>query len=427
MRKREGRLSMSNRYMREAVQRKYLRDKVATRAIRQRLVTFAETFPANSRKLEEIPYQHLQIEDWLQLRLFLANIDTVILFYNSGLLDDFNLYWKSLGTHANPVKIYRPLLDKLEVRHHKALKYLSSFFRYIGKYDEAQGLIMRYLGTLDSNGTPQDDKRKEMAESYTSLAWIYYKSRDYDHAEEYQLKALDLHEKIGMTASRREQTNILNSLGVVYKAKGDLEKAEETHMRALALQEQVDFQEGVSWSLLNLGVVQRQRKNYKEAEVNFRRSIQIYQASVGTMHVNMSLRYNALARLYMDLEQFREAEEYFTKDLEVRKRILGPKHADLGYPMSGLAELYHKMKSYDLSESYYLQTLEIQQKALGETHPVVGECWFELGMVLEDNGKAAKASEAYTKALVILQQQSGGKVPEEVLAKLKSKLGVSSE
>jgi len=141
----------------------------------------------------------------------------------------------------------------------------------------------------------------------------------------------------------------------------------------------------------------------------------------------MSLRYNALARLYMDLEQFREAEEYFTKDLAVRKRILGPKHADLGYPMSGLAELYHKMKSYDLSESYYLQTLEIQQKALGETHPVVGECWFELGMVLEDNGKAAKASEAYTKALAILQQQSGGKVPEEVLAKLKSKLGVSSE
>lgn len=202
------------------------------RLTREKIITFASSF-AQPRRMEEIPYQYQQLGDWKNLTAYLADLETVSDIYHNSLLDDFNNYWKSLEPFVDPIATYKPLLDAAGVAKAKTIKYMASFFRYIGKYQFSEHLVMKYLQLVEEKGG--EDNLKEMAETYHSLAWLHYKSRNFDSAEEYHQKSLAIHEKIDTKASRMEQTQILNSLGVLYRAKNDLLKAEATHMKGKLL------------------------------------------------------------------------------------------------------------------------------------------------------------------------------------------------
>jgi len=177
----------------------------------------------------------------------------------------------------------------------------------------------------------------------------------------------------------------------------------------------------VSWTLLNLGVVQRLLGKHQEAEVNIQQSMEIFRSSVGTNHIGMSLRCNALAHVYMGKGEYEKAEEMFLRDLEVRKRHLGPRHADLGYPLTGLGELHFKTGEYRKAKKYFIQTIDIHEATLGKQHPVLGETYYELGLVYEQSQHGPrKAHEYFSKAWEILSKSptSNDKILQDIKQKL---------
>lgn len=445
IRKKEGRLVIYSKYLREAISNKYFTLSEKESAVRELVIRSLEEFKTGGgpnidgrlqsssgsekkvsfRQLEEVPYQLIILKRWDQLHQFVSDLKTLEHFILNSMQDELNDCWRYLESNKyDLVQTYKHKIneageDNVNLR---VCRGLSMLFRYFGKYDASQEMVTKSLQKAEPNSV-------EAAEGYTNMAWLYYKARNYDKAEECHLQSLKIYQQIDTPAARIEQITVLNSLGVLYKAKNDLEKSKETHLKALELkmQETGDNNASISWSLLNLGVVQRMLYQYDEAEKNMLKSIELFKTDVGSVHLQMALRYNALARLYVNMKQFSKAEDMFKKDLEMREKILGPNHADIGYPLSGLAELYSKMKKYDLGVEMYQKTINNQVNSLGENHIIVGESWLELGEVYDEGLKdIEKAKECYIKANKIFSNTQARSNPKNfaILREKLSKYGI---
>jgi len=81
-------------------------------------------------------------------------------------------------------------------------------------------------------------------------------------------------------------------------------------------------------------------------------------------------------------------------------------------------------QKYDLSEKTYLKTIEIQERTLGSKHVVLGESWYELGLVFEAKENGEEAKKCFQKAHSILSEAEGktsSRILEEVNKRIHKK------
>ena len=85
----------------------------------------------------------------------------------------------------------------------------------------------------------------------------------------------------------------------------------------------------------------------------------------------MATKYNNLASLYEKLEKYEEAEVLYKKSIEIYEEILGKIHPDTLAAYTNLAGLYDNTGRREEAEKMYKKAICAYRKILGDNHPIV--------------------------------------------------------
>lgn len=201
--------------------------------------------------------------------------------------------------------------------------------------------------------------------------------------------------------------------------------------------------------LLNqLGLYAEIRGLYDEAEVLFRKALEMTRRLLGAEHVTVATCMNNLANLISRKESYDEAESLLRDALAMRRRLLGRENTYVAQSMNNLAELLRELGRHDEAEELYREALELYRRLLseddysmigilrnlgvlcvgrgkrteGETllrealsmarriaaeHPILGLCLYDLSNLLEEEGLLEEAEQCYREALEVRQHTLG--------------------
>ncbi len=160
------------------------------------------------------------------------------------------------------------------------------------------------------------------------FAFTYLKMRDFDKAEEYVRRVLEINPNF---------LPALNILGTVYYYRNDFEKAHEYWQNSLNLNPK--YLKPYS----NLGFIYLNQKQYDKAEEVYKRLLELDITDKNTL--------NMLARIYFNTRQTAKGE-WILK----RMFLSNPKDYDT---LQNLAGLYYNTGNYSKAEIYYKKALEL--------------------------------------------------------------------
>ena len=107
---------------------------------------------------------------------------------------------------------------------------------------------------------------------------------------------------------------------------------------------------------------------YTEAEIFYRRTLEIYENSFGPDNQNVATVLDNLAELLRETGRYKEAEPLYRRALEIDEKSLGPEHTDVAIRLNNLALLLHDTNRLTEAELLYRRAFKIDEKSLGPNH-----------------------------------------------------------
>ena len=292
----------------------------------------------------------------------------------------------------------------------EALQALGVVFYNKGDYDKAEGF---YLKGLDLAEKITGKKHYNYASITSSLGRLYEAMGIYDKSEYYYLQALNLFEEI-YGDTHQFYFNSLNNLGVLYKKIGAYEKAEQYYLKALKLNKEVlgDDHAPYAGALNNLGILYRDMGEYDKSEQYYLESLDLNKELFGEKHPEYAVALNNSANLYILMGDYEKAEQYYLQAWDIMKEVLGERHPTCASVHYGLGDVYFRNELYEKAEKVYLAVLDVFGEALGEKHPYYGLVLNSLGNTYMEMEDYVKAEEFHLKAFKIQQEKFGDKHPD---------------
>ena len=282
-----------------------------------------------------------------------------------------------------------------------------------GDYEKAEDFYER---ALEIREKVLGQEHPDTATMYNNLAGVYKTQGDYEKAEEYYLKALKILKKI-LGQEHPDTATTYNNLAGVYKAQGDYRKAEETYQKALRIREEVLGWEHPSTARTynNLAGVYKAQGDYGKAEKYYIKALKLAKKVLGQEHPDTATTYNNLAGVYKAQGDYGKAEETYEKALRIREKVLGYEHPDTAATYNNLAGVYQDLGDYGKAEEYYIKALKIVKKVLGQEHLNTASLYNNLAGVYQDLGDYEKAEDFYERALKIREKVLGQEHPDTAI------------
>jgi two-component system, NarL family, sensor kinase len=187
----------------------------------------------------------------------------------------------------------------------------------------------------------------------------YYYENKYDKAMTASLQAVTIFKHIN---DRRRMASAYNNIGNIYWALGELDPALENQRRALIIQQADGNLNGVSSSLLNIGVIFDDKKIYDSAlALNFK-ALEIVQKNGSEMLNSKTGRiYNNIGVVYTHMNRPDDALKYYLLSVEFKEKagIM----QDLATTYGNIGQIYLYKNDFQKSEYYYLKQLSLGKSA----------------------------------------------------------------
>ncbi len=317
-----------------------------------------------------------------------------------------------------------------------------------GKLRKAEQHLMET--SLHYEVTPKDRFHPNNFSALINLAYLYYSQNDYDNAEKYYSKALQLR-KDASGEKNKDYLDLLNNVAVVYNIEGKNLKADSLYSKLASLNREVYtenspqyintiyfranlymstgryldaeplYNKVVNFRKLNpgekspdflyaykhLGELYAHQRRYTEAEPIFLRLIDLNRDQYGEKHKEFTEAMNNLGSLYISMERYAEAEKIYLQVAEIRKNTLGKNHIEHAAALSNLAFLYRKMSKYVVSEKYYKRALDIYESNVGRKHTSFVVTLINLASLYREMGRFIDAETRYGKAQAIYIETIG--------------------
>ena len=120
-------------------------------------------------------------------------------------------------------------------------------------------------------------------------------------------------------------------------------------------------------ALLRHGALKLETGNDAEAEVFFRKALEIGDRTVGPDHPDMILLLNDLTRIYLKQSAYASAEPLLLRLLEM-KRSKGEDHPEVATVMASLATVRQALGRHESAEQLWRRVLEIRERTLAPNH-----------------------------------------------------------
>lgn len=175
----------------------------------------------------------------------------------------------------------------------------------------------------------------------------------------------------------------------------------------LALREAIRTAEGLAdghlklvAALIKLGELKHADGNSDEAEIHFRRALEIGERVLGQDDLALVPPLTSLGALRIARGAPEQAEPLLTRALAISERSLGRDHPDLVVLLNELSRHYLKQSAYGFAEPLLLQLYSIK-RSKGEDHPEVATVLATLAGVRQALGRHDAAEQLWRRVLDI--------------------------
>ncbi|HFX17946.1 MAG TPA: tetratricopeptide repeat protein, partial [Flavobacteriales bacterium] len=209
--------------------------------------------------------------------------------------------------------IYNTELLK-EIQKTSNQKYLAKYYNNLAVYYLYQSQFYKAKSAIEHAIIIQqkEDLKNDLADSYKTLAGIYYYLESYNEAITFSFKTLKIYEgnnnNLGVISS-------LNNIGLLNAELGNFNKAVENYRSAINLINMQKIIKNKASLYGNLGMVYKKKKEYDSAKLYYNKSIKEdlkYNSKRGLTHT-----YYDLANLYaFYLKNLDSANYYYKKSLK---------------------------------------------------------------------------------------------------------------
>jgi tetratricopeptide (TPR) repeat protein len=364
-----GLITFSHSYFKEAIHQRYLTEEATQTAYRQRIIAYCEkelSAGISDRIYDEFPHQLHLSREYDRLYSFLSDFDVFDYFYYE---DRYTLsaYWRALISE-NQEKYRLRIYLELETDEWEELS-IARLYNDIGSF-------------------------------------INELFRDDSLALEYCLKALAIRERVLET----DHPNIAvsyNNIGIIYRSMGNYQKALEFNIKALALRERVlgTEHQNTATYYSNIGTTYYAMKNYPKALEHFLKALAIEERVLGTDHPDIAGSYNNIGDAYSAMKDYPKALEYHLKALALRERILGTGHPDTATSYNNIGTTYCYLRNYPKALEFYLKALAILERVLETTHPFIAVSCNNIAYTYRYMGNKSKAIEYQLKAALASREE----------------------
>ncbi len=195
---------------------------------------------------------------------------------------------------------------------------------------------------------------------YSTTANIFQHQGYFDLAEEYYLKAMDMHRAVGN----------YNSVGWLYVYLGNLyfqkelfSSAQNKYYKALDVFESINFNEGKSVAYNNLALIDIEQNKLTDAMTNFQKALSIRQKLNDSTLIAHSFVY--IGELYYKQDSISKAIEYFKQVLLTRTL---PYSLDIRGRCNQDMAMVYLLSGNDSLADYYFEQAEISFKKTNNTN-----------------------------------------------------------
>uniref|UniRef100_A0A914PJN0 Tetratricopeptide repeat protein n=1 Tax=Panagrolaimus davidi TaxID=227884 RepID=A0A914PJN0_9BILA len=237
---------------------------------------------------------------------------------------------------------------------------LGDIYEIERKYDLAEFHYQKLLKIYESD----NDELEQTGQALRLLVFVCKKQKKFDISLFYSFKALNLYEK-EFRVYEFEISLIFSNIGSVYKKQGNFKEAIKYYEKTLEIEatnRPNHFRHANA--LKNLGIVNQNLKDYKEAVLCFLQSLEICK-NKSEEEISAKVFYN-LGMLFFIQKMYDSAERYLEEAIKLHE-----KNADWDYSVfcenkfAAVLQLYIKVlikqQKYAKAEMYGLRVLEIEE------------------------------------------------------------------
>jgi len=368
---RGGRLTFAHSQLAEVVNSRWLDQPSVMHRYRRRLAAFFRDHAAlDDRRIDELPWLLLKLEDWDGLRDVLTDVDTFLRMRKSRNRQALMYWWSTLEAHCDPRIALDESLEAWENAEgprdpamvSDALNQAGIFHHDRGDFAAAETLFRRSLDILER--IPDCDPT-QISSRMTNLAQVFCRTGRFDDAEQLMRRELDL---------------TLRS-----KPRGN----------------------AAATCLNNLGRLLQQRNRLQEAEGHLREAVRVWERTEGVNHPKVGIALANLALVFSETGRFGEAERALRRSLDIAEREFGLDDPRLTATLNDFANVMLKQGQPDLAANAIARALKIDEAAHGPYHPDVGRDLCTQGSLLISTGRITEAEPVLSRALRVSERVHG--------------------
>ncbi|MEA5594721.1 CHAT domain-containing tetratricopeptide repeat protein [Rivularia sp. UHCC 0363] len=274
--------------------------------------------------------------------------------------------------------------------------------------------VIQKIAIAEVNSFTSKTQSEELAEAEKLNQRVVqlYQEGKYNEAIPLAERALAIAQKI--LGEHPDVATSLNNLAGLYKVQGRYSEAELFYKKALEIRKRILGNEHpyVTDSLNGLATLYHYQGRYPEVEPLYKQILEMRKRILGNEHPDVATSLNNLAELYRNQGRYSEAELFYKQALEMRKRIFGKEHPYVTDSLNGLAILYHYQGRYSEVEPLYKQVLEMRKRILGNEHPDVAASLNNLAGLYVNQGRYSEAELFYKQALEMRKRILGNEHPD---------------
>jgi tetratricopeptide (TPR) repeat protein len=200
------------------------------------------------------------------------------------------------------------------------------------------------------------------------------------------------------TGSNKHIAKAYNLLGILCFRTGKLDKSLQYHSEALRLRQQLNDEEGMAMSQLNLGNVYSDQEKKREAERAYLEAMQLFNKRNNQKQVANCL--NNIGILKFEAADYNAAGSYFKQALTSAELLND--YELKAFTNNNLGTVYESMKDFKLAQVYFEEALELRE--LMDNEVEMADSYINIASTAFELKEVEKAKDMLAKALAICKK-----------------------
>ena len=387
-----------------------------------------------------------------------------------GNLKELGDYCNEINHQKKAIRFYQQALKITKKEEEKAelLNDLAMQFVYNNEYSKAKVTFLESLEIYMRLVIKKPQQFKSgIARVHNNMGLMHENLKEYNKADTAYSTSIEIYRDLTRKNPKKFDyllSKVLNNKGNVYKDLNMYDDARIAYQESLKVGKSLDSQKVqnkaiMASTLINLGLLNWRLNLFKESELAYLQSLEIYNhlvkenpqkykpklalilMNMGIMYMDNNLfdkakvsyikslelykllskenpeRYEPdlaailvnIANMYVDLKTYNRADSAFLESLKIRRRLarINPKsyEGDLARTLMNMGVMYWDLEAYSSAEKAYLESLEIRRR-LAKVNPLrytpeIAATLMNIGNNYYTQNKYVKAEEAYLESLEI--------------------------